>query len=261
MSEKLHALVVDDEESLRRMLELALRGQGWSVTSVGTAGEAQQLGETQTFDALLVDKNLPDFDGVELVRRVREHDDATVCVIFTAYATTESAVAGVRLDIDAYIVKPIVDIYALSDKLRELIRKRRQSVTSRRQRPSGPLRVLVASADPHDREVLAAWFASTGDRVEYVAASGEVIPWVLQGDPELLIIDATLRHPDVPALLEELHAGDSAPACVILVDEDPALQMIIDLIDLDVKAILHKPLDSDELDRVLDRVARLLRGP
>jgi len=99
-------LVVDDEPSLAELLSSVLRYEGWSVQTAGTGAEAVKSGREFRPDAVVLDIMLPDFDGVEVMRRLRaEHPG--VCVLFlTARDAVEDRVAGLTAGGDDYVTKP-----------------------------------------------------------------------------------------------------------------------------------------------------------
>ncbi len=87
-------LVVDDEPSLAELLSSVLRYEGWSVRTAGSGAEAVKSGRDFRPDAVVLDIMLPDFDGVEVMRRLRAELPG-VCVLFlTARDAVEDRVAG-----------------------------------------------------------------------------------------------------------------------------------------------------------------------
>src|SRR5215469_693129 len=87
-------LVVDDEPSLAELLSSVLRYEGWSVRTAGDGAEAVRTGREFRPDAVVLDIMLPDFDGIEVMRRLRQ-DLPDICVLFlTARDAVEDRVAG-----------------------------------------------------------------------------------------------------------------------------------------------------------------------
>src|ERR1700743_2685618 len=87
-------LVVDDEPSLAELLSSVLRYEGWSVQTAGSGAEAVKAGREFRPDAVVLDIMLPDFDGLEVMRRLRAEFPG-VCVLFlTARDAVEDRVAG-----------------------------------------------------------------------------------------------------------------------------------------------------------------------
>ena len=99
-------LLVDDEDSLRSMLEAALRHTGFDVEAVASGRAALAAVVERPPDLVVLDVMLPDLDGFEVCRRIR-HDGSTTPVLFlTARDGTEDKVRGLTLGGDDYLVKP-----------------------------------------------------------------------------------------------------------------------------------------------------------
>ncbi len=99
-------LLVDDEENLRSMLDAALRHMGFDVHPVASGREALEAVAKVRPDLIVLDVMLPDLDGFEVCRRLR-NDGSRVPVLFlTARDATEDKVRGLTLGGDDYIVKP-----------------------------------------------------------------------------------------------------------------------------------------------------------
>lgn len=100
-------LFVDDEPGIRRTLPAILSKYGFSVTVTATVSEA--IGEItkQSFDLLLCDLNLErEHDGFEVVHAMRNAHPNAVVIILTAYPDVDSAIQGIREQIDDYVIKP-----------------------------------------------------------------------------------------------------------------------------------------------------------
>ena len=115
-------LVVDDEQNLTELLSMALRYEGWQVRSAGTGADAVRAAREFQPDAVVLDMMLPDFDGMEVLRRMRA-DDGNVPVLFlTARDAVEDRVAGLTAGGDDYVTKP----FSLEEgvaRLRALMRR------------------------------------------------------------------------------------------------------------------------------------------
>ena len=99
-------LVVDDEQKMRRLLEMALRGLGHEVVQARDGQEALEQFENQTFDLVLTDMRMPRMDGLAFLRRLREQGRDVPVVVLTAYGTVESAVEAMKLGAVDYIIRP-----------------------------------------------------------------------------------------------------------------------------------------------------------
>jgi two-component system OmpR family response regulator len=100
-------LLVDDEENLRIMLEAALRHHGFDVTTAVNGRTAlQAAAAASSVDLILLDVMMPDLDGFEVCRRLRQDGIRTPVVFLTARDATEDTVRGLSVGGDDYLVKP-----------------------------------------------------------------------------------------------------------------------------------------------------------
>jgi DNA-binding NtrC family response regulator len=114
-------LVVEDHVSLRHALARHLRRAGWIVETTGTAGEAMERIARGSFDAVVVDLQLPDRSGREVVAFCTETRPDTAVVVVTGYATLEEATSTLRLGARDFVTKP----FAAADLLAILERETR----------------------------------------------------------------------------------------------------------------------------------------
>jgi two-component system KDP operon response regulator KdpE len=98
-------LVVDDEPQIRRALRLVLRAHGYEVAEVANAECALDALASQPFDLMILDLVLPDLDGVEVCRRVREWSRLPV-VVLSAHGEEEVKVRALDEGADDFVTKP-----------------------------------------------------------------------------------------------------------------------------------------------------------
>ncbi len=99
-------LLVDDEDNLRSMLAAALAHNGYDVVSAATGRAALDAIVESAPDLLVLDVMLPDIDGFEIVRRLRNTGNRTPVLFLTARDATEDRVRGLTLGGDDYLIKP-----------------------------------------------------------------------------------------------------------------------------------------------------------
>jgi two-component system response regulator AtoC len=102
-------LIVDDERTFRVAAEAGLAAEGYEVRTAASAGEGLALARTQGPDVVVLDRNLPDADGLSVLARLREElgDDAPLAVMATAYGEIENAVQALKAGAFDYLTKPI----------------------------------------------------------------------------------------------------------------------------------------------------------
>ncbi len=99
-------LVVDDDPNVCKTVGLILKDHGYHVDAYTQAREALLASRRQAYDMSLIDLKMPDMDGTELIRKIREEDDHIGIIIMTAYPDVDSAAEAMRLGARDYISKP-----------------------------------------------------------------------------------------------------------------------------------------------------------
>ena len=116
-------LVVDDERSMRELLAIVLRREGYEVLLAESGRAAIDVLEREPVDLLISDIKMPDLSGVEVLRAAKRIDQDILGIMITAFASTETAVEAMRLGACDYLSKPF-DIDLLKMKVREKIENR-----------------------------------------------------------------------------------------------------------------------------------------
>jgi len=104
---KLRVLCVAADVPLNRTLSAIMRKAGYDVVNVFNGSDMLEELEKRSFDAVIMDIRLPDIDGTELLRRVKEKDPVTGTLMMSGVATLEDAVESLNHGADAFIVKPV----------------------------------------------------------------------------------------------------------------------------------------------------------
>jgi DNA-binding response OmpR family regulator len=99
-------LVVEDEREIRDLLRRYLERAGHAVLSTGSGAEALRLVEESAPDLVLLDLGLPDLDGTEVLREVRQDGRRTPVLVLTARAGVDERIRGLSLGADDYVTKP-----------------------------------------------------------------------------------------------------------------------------------------------------------
>ena len=115
-------LVVEDEAELQRLLKKALSEAGYVVDVAGDGEEGHFLGDTEPYDAIILDLGLPKIDGVTVLERWRKAGHKTPVLILTARDRWSDKVAGFDAGADDYVAKPFYTEELLA-RLRALLRR------------------------------------------------------------------------------------------------------------------------------------------
>ncbi|MEN3307482.1 MAG: two-component system, OmpR family, response regulator, partial [Micromonosporaceae bacterium] len=115
-------LVVDDEPSLTDLLSMALRYEGWDVRTAADGHSAVRTGREFGPDVVVLDIMLPDIDGLEVLRRLRDRSPAVPVLFLTARDAVEDRIAGLTAGGDDYVTKPF-SLEEVVARLRALLRR------------------------------------------------------------------------------------------------------------------------------------------
>lgn len=119
----LRILLVEDNETLADGLCAILRGSGYAVDVVRDGASADAVTATESFDLVILDLNLPEMGGLDVLRSMRARQDRAAVLILTARGATEERVKGLDLGADDYMTKPF-DVSELEARVRVLLRRR-----------------------------------------------------------------------------------------------------------------------------------------
>jgi two-component system OmpR family response regulator len=122
VEESVKVLVVEDEARLAEQLDAALREAGYAVDRARDGEEADVLGQTERYDAVILDLGLPKLDGLTVLRRWRDAGIDVPVLVLTARGTWHEKVQGMDGGADDYVAKPF-RMEELLARLRALIRR------------------------------------------------------------------------------------------------------------------------------------------
>jgi two-component system, OmpR family, response regulator len=169
-------LVVDDEPTLAELVTLALRYEGWDVRSALDGATAVRTAREFKPDAVVLDVMLPDFDGIEVLRRLRSESDNLPVLFLTAKDSVEDRIAGLTAGGDDYVTKPF-SVEEVVLRLRALMR--RTGVTEAGNDAS--LVVGDLTLDEDTREVFRA-----GDEIALTATEFELLRFLMRNPRRVL---------------------------------------------------------------------------
>ncbi len=111
-------LIVDDEQSMRELLSIMLKKEGYDVSTANNGEHALRAVQSEIFDLIITDIRMPSVNGIELLKSVKELSPETVVIVVTAFASTETAVDAMKLGAYDYITKPFKN-----EEIRLIVRK------------------------------------------------------------------------------------------------------------------------------------------
>src|ERR687885_979062 len=132
-------LVADDDGAIRNLLKDFLGGEGFETVGARSGKEVLQAASATSPDLMLLDLRMPDWDGMEVMRRLKERDLGVPVILMTAYGTSSSAIQAIQLGAFDYITKPFeledvlltVQRFFEHDRLASEVRKLRGQLEGR----------------------------------------------------------------------------------------------------------------------------------
>ena len=122
MKQKERILIIDDDESIGRSLALIFGRKGYETETAKTAQEGLEKALEKSFHVALIDIQLPDMSGIELLKKLKEINPVFICMIITGHASIENAVKALDLGTSAYITKPL-DMDNVLNRIKEALDK------------------------------------------------------------------------------------------------------------------------------------------
>ena len=104
---KTRILVVDDDESLRRVLQVQLEQEGYLVATAASAQQTLSMLGVRSYDLVISDLRMPGLSGLELLQHIRSQYPQTIIIILTAFGTVETAVDAMKSGAYDYLTKPV----------------------------------------------------------------------------------------------------------------------------------------------------------
>ena len=104
---KYKILIVDDDENIRNTMKAILEDEGYIVDMAVTGAEAVQKTQKTTYNIALLDIRLPDMEGVELLKLIKDGVPRTRKIMVTGYPSMQNAISALNRNADAYLIKPV----------------------------------------------------------------------------------------------------------------------------------------------------------
>jgi two-component system KDP operon response regulator KdpE len=185
-------LVVDDETSIRRYLRAMLGAQGFSVYEAASGQEAINAVLAHHPDLIILDLGLPDFDGIEVTRRLREWSQTPIIILSVREAENDK-IAALDAGADDYLTKPF--------GTGELMARMRVALRRQTSKPDDPvLRIGGLQMDVSRRSV-----SVDGNQISLTPTEYEILRLLLQNAGKVLTHRQLLRQVWGTAYESEMH--------------------------------------------------------
>ena len=172
----IRVLIVDDEPSLIELLSMAMRYEGWELSTATTGTDAVRAAREARPDAIVLDMMLPDFDGLEVMRRIRTEQPDVPVIFLTARDGVQDSIAGLTAGGDDYVTKPF-SLEEVIARLRGLLRRTGATTV----RPDSQLIVGDLILDEESHEV-----TRGGKAISLTATEFELLRFLMRNPKRVL---------------------------------------------------------------------------
>ncbi|MFZ0529322.1 MAG: response regulator transcription factor [Propionicimonas sp.] len=172
----IRVLTVDDETSLTELLSMALRYEGWEVSTAASGLAAVKTAREVRPDAIVLDMMLPDFDGLEVMRRIRAEQPDVPVIFLTAKDALDDRIGGLTAGGDDYVTKPF-SLEELVARLRALLR--RSGATTLRNESQLVVGDLTLDEDSHE-------VTRAGELINLTATEFELLRYLMRNPRRVL---------------------------------------------------------------------------
>ncbi|WP_420175998.1 response regulator transcription factor [Luteococcus sp. OSA5] len=172
----IRVLAVDDEPSLTELLGMAMRYEGWEVSTAASGTAAVKTAREVRPDAIVLDMMLPDFDGLEVMRRIRADQPDVPVIFLTAKDAVADRIGGLTAGGDDYVTKPF-SLEEVIARLRALLR--RSGATAPQNDPLLVVGDLTLDEDSHE-------VTRGGDQISLTATEFELLRYLMRNPKRVL---------------------------------------------------------------------------
>lgn len=204
---KAKILIVDDEKGLRIGAKRLLEGEGYEVDTAENGTEGIEKGVSSEYDLAIIDIKMPDVDGIEVLKRIKNAHPSTVCFMATAYASYDTAIESTKLGAYSYIPKPFSPDELLSH-VHKGVERRKLIIEAEKLRKEREERLLEVA---YEKTRLNTIINSIADGVLVVNKSGEAALYNPSALKLLHIDDLVLEqycldkiHPEIVKLIKKI---------------------------------------------------------
>jgi len=269
-------LVMEDETSLAKGLRMILEKEGYRVDIASTGHGAMDALRKKEFDLLVADLRLPDMDGMEIIREVKEKRPATKTIVITGYPSISSAVDAMKLGVSDYLPKPFwdEDFKAAVEKAlaggKEMYLKQEPDITYarrevRHERPIqesvkaedlGRPKVLLMEDEPSLARGLKMVLTKQGYEVDLADTGLRALGTLGTKAFDLLVAD--LRLPDMDGMEVIRTVKEASPETqVIVITGYASVPSAVNSMKIGALDYLAKPFTMDEFMVAVDKAVKV----
>jgi DNA-binding NtrC family response regulator len=149
LDKKPRILVVDDDETIRTTMKVILQDEGYIVDLAATGKEAVQKTQENSYNLALLDIRLPDIEGIELLKLLKDNVPRTRKIMVTGYPSMQNAITALNKNADAYLLKP-VDVEKLLKTVKDQLQAQKEEQKFSEQKVAEFIESRVKEMSPKD---------------------------------------------------------------------------------------------------------------
>jgi len=194
MNEKI--LIIDREPDIRRALKTLLRKESYQVRNASMGEEAMETLKSEPFDLVIMDINMPGTNGLQLMRNIKELEEAIEVIVLTGLNSINNAVQSLRAEgAFDFISKPLENYDQLLISVKQALEKRRLTIEKNafvremwNHQPSGK-KILIVDDNPLIQELISEMLSAHQYETEVASSGFEAGAKVMKFKPGLIILD------------------------------------------------------------------------
>ncbi len=177
-------LVVEDDAEVNAYITKSLRAEGYDVSTATNGNDGLKLAQTNSYDVLLLDRMLPELDGLSLLKKLRAAGNATPAIIVSALGDVDDRVEGLKSGGDDYLVKPFALVELLA----------RVEVLARRSMSAATQSDIMLSGNGISMNLLSRAVTRDGEAVALQAREFKLLEFLLRHKNQIVTRTMLLEH-------------------------------------------------------------------
>ncbi len=248
-------LVVDDERLVCDLFRTVLHHHGHEVLTAIGGREGIKLFRERRPRFTLLDLNMPEMNGIEVLKQIRETDLQAAVIMMTGHATEDLKNQAFELGVTDFLSKGS-SLEALERVMERVMKLSPEAVETPPQsagpaaEPSGTPAgesILVVDDEPQVRDLLRDFLNKCGYRVRTAQDGPTALALVEQEWPQLIVLDMYMPGMNGPELLRELRSKEYGGGVIVLTGSQNE-KMLLEVLNLGATEILSKPVDLERLE-------------
>ncbi len=242
-------LLVDDEPDFLESMEFCLRPKGYLVKLASGGEEALKIIKAEPPDIVFLDIDMPQMDGLETLRQIREFNKEIPVVMVTGYPYSKYVVEADQLGISGFLPKD-ADISEMTRMIETLLKRHRDL-------PGGhPEKVLVVDDDQEVRSSIEKILTRKGYQVTTVSSGHQALEEITKASFNLVLLDMMMPLVSGLQVYQAIRLVPDLKVIVMTDPKEPAERMVEEVKKLGAQGTLLKPVGEKELGSIVEGVLR-----